>query len=260
MAIIRTLKISLLISLMTVVAFAQSRSTSESRALRETKKEDIYQFESTRLRGFFEKQRENAQLDKTREAGQLAHDEEYAKWEAEREKAIAEHRKRVIVQSPQEGGPEYKEYQRQKEIEKAEYEAAQKEFAKNVVKYDRKVLNSILPEEKELGLYSDRPRYDYKKRCSLGFSGKQCKPGAMASSGGSSSSGGGSFFPPPPTFDDFGGNDSGYIPAPNLGEGDADFPPPPPPPLFPDSDQGFENPGMMDLGNDYIPPPPPSPF
>lgn len=189
--------------------------------------------EEFRLRGFAQHQKDNAQLDKERLAAEVAHLEELQKWELEREKGVAAYRKEAKVQSPAIGGPEFRLDQQEKEEFRLSYEKSQKEHAKNKKTFNRESRKDLVSVEEELGLLSERPRYDYDKRCSLGFAGKFCGK-SSASSGRSGGAGGGSsgtYFPPPPTFDDFGG-DSGYIPPPNFGdgEGDSGFPPPPPPP------------------------------
>jgi hypothetical protein len=107
-----------------------------------------------------------------------------------------------------------------------------------------------------LGLDTERPRYDYRKRAMFGA--KQ-KLGSSASSGPSGSGstpsfGGRGSLPPPPTFDDISGADNGYVPAPNMDDfGDIPPPPPPPPPMY---DGGTPDFGGGTGGGDFIPPPP----
>lgn len=212
--------------------------------------------DEARLRGFAEHQREQTLFDKQRDAGRVAHDEEFERWEKLRAKGIEDYRKQSKVEAPKENGPEHKEFLAEKEKFEKQRSLDRIEYSKGVKKFDRSIAKGLVSEEEEYGLYTTRPRFDYKKRCSLGFNHKYCKPGAGAggsSMGGSSGGGGGSYFPPPPSFDDFGGTDSGYIPPPNLGgEGDAEFPPPPPPPpMFPEGEGGFN-----DFSNGMSSPPP----
>jgi hypothetical protein len=193
--------------------------------------------------------------DRERAKGQTAYNEELEQWERQRIAAIAEHKRQRKATSPLEGGPE----DRADRAEKREYAVdAEKERLQYVriktkMSAQRRRNVAVTPEE-ELGLKTDRPRYDVTKRVLYGASGKY-RPSTGGSSGGTnpnySGPTPGGNLPPPPTFDDFGGGD-GYIPPPVIPEYD-DMPPVPPPP------SGFEEgdfpPPPPDF-NDFPPPPP----
>lgn len=208
--------------------------------------------EYERLEGFAQHQKEARQYDKTRDAQELEHLEEQYKWELARLAAIAEHKKQKEIESPKEGGPEWREDQAEKLAYEKEIEAARRAHIGQRDSFDRNKYPELPTEMEELDLISsNRPRYDLKKRPAFGAPSKwtEKSSGSGSTRGGGSS--GGSAFPPPPPFDDF--SDDGFVPAPNLG-GDfdsGDFPPPPPPPPPPFSD-----------GGDFpdIPPPVPSDF
>lgn len=197
--------------------------------------------EYDRLSGFAEHQKSLRSFDKEREAQELEHLEEQYKWELERLAAINEHQKQKAIESPKEGGPEWKEDQAEKRKFDQEIETARLEQIKKRDQFNRENYPELPTEAEELGLYDfNRPRYDLKKRPAFGAPSKWTAQGSGAGSsrGSGGSSSGGSAFPPPPPFDDFG--DDGFVPAPNLG-GDfdsGDFPPPPPPPPPPFSDGG----------------------
>lgn len=214
--------------------------------------------ELDRLRGFAEHQEEVRRYDLSREKGEVAYYEELEKWERERIAAAQEYQKRKVSQSPKEGGPEWLKDREEKKAFEMELEKARKAHVAAKDSFDRRNYKNLPSESEELGLISERPRYDYRRRASFGATPRF---GSEASGGGSSSrgsfggsSGGGSSFPPPPRFDDFGDGDTGFVPAPNLGEYDSggDFPPPPPPPPPPPFSDTGEFPDL--------PPPPPADF
>lgn len=216
--------------------------------------------EKDRLTGFAEHQNKFKQFDKAREQGERAYLEEEEQWEHQKNRDLADYKKNKKAILMPEDGPEAQADAAAKKRYEKEQEEARKSYAENKVviePLDRQALN--LPSEaRELGLESDRPRYDYKKRALYGASPRYGKvtPSYGSSSGSSSPSfsGSSSNFPPPPTFDDFG--DGGYVPAPNMPDdfGDIPPPPPPPPPPFGDDFGGFGS------GTDFPPPPPPPVF
>lgn len=213
--------------------------------------------EVVRLRGFAEHQSENRRYDKTRDRGEISYLEEVEKWERKRIAAIEEHKRQKKIQSPKEGGPEWQADQKVKRQQELDLAKARQQYVVSRDNFDRSKYKGLPTEAQELDLVGpQRPRYELKKRATFGA---PLKFGIRGSGGGSSA--GGSFsgssggsFPPPPTFDDFGDGDSGYVPAPNLGEYDSggDFPPPPPPPPPPFTDGG-------DVP-EFAPPPPPVDF
>lgn len=209
--------------------------------------------EYDRLAGFAEHQKSQKKLNRDREAQELEHFEEQYRWELQRLAAVQEHKKQKAVESPREGGAEWKEDQAEKQAYEADLERARQAHVLKRDQFNRNQHPELPTEEEELDLVGQkRPRYDLKKRASFGAPSKWGAQGGTLSgssrSGGGSSSGG-SAFPPPPPFDDF--SDDGFVPAPNLGENfdSSDFPPPPPPPPFSD-------------GGDFpdLPPPIPSDF
>lgn len=210
--------------------------------------------EETRLRGFAEHQNENEQFDKARQRGERAFYEELDQWEAQRHRQLDDYKKTKKEKEMTDDGPEFRaDAAAKKEVAK-DYEKTRKAYSlekANEEKLSRE--DKKLPTEaQELGLDSERPRYDYRKRAAFGA---KPKFGSNAgSSSGSSPSFGGGNFPPPPTFDDFSGGGGGYVPAPNLPEDFGDVPPPPPPPPPP----GFG--GDDAFPNDFSAPPPPPPF
>lgn len=202
-------------------------------------------WDEDRLSGFAQQKVDKKVTDREREKGKTVYLEELEQWERIRKAALADHKKQIKAQSPQEDGPEDREDRRGKINAKKEYEELRIDYVhlkEQAAQQKRKKI--ALSEEEELGLYDpDRPRFDYKKRQLYGARPKSSRPSAGGGSfgGGSSGGGGGSFddFPPPPSFD--GG---GYIPPPMMPEYDETMPPPPPPP--------FED-------GDFPPPPPPPP-
>ncbi|MBC7742209.1 MAG: hypothetical protein H7061_08430 [Bdellovibrionaceae bacterium] len=182
--------------------------------------------------------------------------EEQEKWDLLREKGVAEYRKRKKVESPQEGGPEYKADQLKKKIAEEKFEKSRRILVntkQKVFSQNKDLISSL--EADELGLDRKRPRYDLRKR----GQNKWVKNGASGrpSSGNSSSGPGYSPPPPAPVFDDFPPPPiSDFQNAPPMIDGFEEIPPPPPPPVY----ESFGNqPGGFDPGFSEFPPPPPPP-
>ncbi|MFP5519014.1 MAG: hypothetical protein ACLGGX_03875 [Bdellovibrionia bacterium] len=208
--------------------------------------------EEVRLRGFAQHQKGIDRFDRSRDKGEIAYLEELEKWERQRLAALEEHKKQKKIESPQEGGKEWRADLAEKQAYEQELEQSRQDYIKKQDRFNRQNAANLPSEEEELGLTGEqRPRYDIKKRASFGAPlGFGLKSAGSTSKGGSFGGGSGSF-PAPPAFNDF-GDDSGFVPGSNLGEYDSgsDFPPPPPPPPPPFSD-----------GGDFpeFPPPPPPP-
>jgi hypothetical protein len=210
--------------------------------------------ELTRLKGFADHRKEQAQFDKARMSGERASLEEEEQWVEQRQRAVTEYKKQKIAAQISDTGPEAQSDEKEKARLAAEQEKNRLQYLKEKHAFDRSAYPGLVTEAQELALDETRPRYEFKKR--------MAKKGAGGSSGTGSSSGGGfsrsgvpNFPPPPTTFDDFGSPDGGFVPPPPMDDFGGDVPPPPPPPPVAFPDEGFG--GGADFGNDYIPPPPP---
>lgn len=210
-------------------------------------------WDEDRLAGFAEHKVAEKIHDRERLKGRLADTEEREQWERERKAALAEHKRRAKTQSPQEGGPEEREYLSMEKRRRAESEKIRAEYSRHKAVVEKRSGHGkhLVSEAEELGLNEKRPRYTPSNRVLYGAKAK-FKPGAPGSGGSSGSYGGGggggnnSNFPPPPSFDDFPPGD-GYVPPPPIDDySPGDFPPPPP-----------IDPG--DMGHTDFPPPPPPP-
>ncbi len=215
--------------------------------------------EKERLSGFAEHQLKQKRFEEARIKGERAYLEEEEQWEHEKNRNLQEYKtekKKAVVNDL---GPAAKADAAAKKAYEDEYELARRAYTKKRSDQQSVVRDSkTLPSEaQELGLNEERPRYDYSKRVLFGAQpkyGKSVSGGGVRGGGSRGSiSPGGTSFPPPPTFDDFGGGDSGYVPAPTMPEDFGDIPPPPPPPLPMDDFGGGES-------MDFPPPPPPPPF
>lgn len=209
--------------------------------------------EMTRLKGFDNQVREGRQFDKARLSAEKAFLEEEEQWIESRRKASIEFKNTKKSTKALDSGPEADADAIEKKAYQKEQEKNRLVYSKQKESFDRSQHPELVTEARELGLDQERPRYDYKKRASFGASSKLK---STPSAGASTSRGASPNFPPPPSsFDDFGGGDGGFVPAPEMPGDFGDVPPPPPPPPMTFPDEGFG--GGADFGNDYIPPPPP---
>lgn len=193
-----------------------------------------------------------------REKGLGAFLEEQEKWDLIRERGLGEHRKQKQAKSPQEGGPEYIEDQKAKNIESQKMEQARKVTVQTREQIVSKRSSHFNHDElEELNLLEDRPRYAIRKR----GQNKWVKNGAPGSKP-AGSTGGTGYGAPPPAFDDY-PIQNDYVPAPAPIEGFEEIPPPPPPVNYDGSGgaiNGFPYNGNIDSGFGEPPPPPPPPI
>lgn len=212
-----------------------------------------HEMEQERLSGYKEYVEESQVFDRERLRSYRAYLESVEKDLFEKNKALRDFRKSQKLEKQENDEVDnYKEYlAEQLKLDKAD-RVAMEEYRKNQRKSKIIQNKRDFTEEEELGIFVERPRYDYKKRAIYGAKPKYkiaTKPGA-----GSSGSSGASA----PDF----ATDSGYIPPPPpplpaemSNEPFYDEIPPPPPPPFP---ADFNN-GGGEMGDGYIPPPPPPP-
>ncbi len=213
-----------------------------------------HEMEQERLSGYKEYVDENQIFDRERLRSYRAYLESVEKDLFEKSKSLRDFRKtKKIEKQESDEIDNYKEFlSEQLKQDKADNVAMQ-EYRKNQRKSKAIQDKRDFTEEEELGIFVERPRYDYKKRALYGAKPKYkiaTKPGSGAGGGGASS--------PSPDF----ATDSGYIPPPPPplpaelpNEPFYDEIPPPPPPPFP---ADFGN-GGGEMGDGYIPPPPPPP-
>lgn len=229
-------------------------SDADKRLLKSLKSEASY--DQKRREHFNEDRLAKKIFSHEREKGLASFLEDQEKWDLIREKGLAEYRKQKQTRSPVEGGPEYLEDQKRKNIENKKMERA-RELTVSIRDQilSKENPNSRTEEEmEELGLLQNRPRFDLRKR------GKNhwIKKGTMGENLNKSTSDSSGFSPPPPAFDDY-PIQPDYIPAPI--EGFEEIPPPPPPPINFDGGgmNGFPYNGNIDSGFGEPPPPPPPP-
>lgn len=212
-----------------------------------------HEMEQERLSGYKEYVDENQIFDRERLRSYRAYLESVEKDLFEKSKSLRDFRKtKKIEKQESDEIDNYKEFlSEQLKQDKADNVAMQ-EYRKNQRKSKAIQDKRDFTEEEELGIFVERPRYDYKKRALYGAKPKY----KIATKAGSGAGGGGASSPSP----DF-ATDSGYIPPPPPplpaempNEPFYDEIPPPPPPPFP---ADFGNGGEM--GDGYIPPPPPPP-
>jgi hypothetical protein len=214
-----------------------------------------HQLEQERLSGYKDHVVESQIYDRERLRSYRAFLESVEKDIFEKNKALRDFKKMKKLEKQESDAVEdYQAFLDSKKKEDKEYEIAKKEYQKN-----KKIGQAIeakrdFTEAEELGIFVERPRYDYKKRALYGAKPTYKTAAKSSNSGGSSGSGSGNYTPP-----DFAA-DSGYIPPPPPPPPDMpndtfydEIPPPPPPPM-PGAD--FGDGGM---GDGYIPPPPPPP-
>lgn len=217
------------------------------------------QSEAERRKDFFTHQADVKKDNEARERGLTGYLQEQEAWDERREKALAEHKKRRKAESPEEGDASWRQDQKEKAEYRAQYQEKRREYVAEKAKLKPKTPAEIRSEQlfamQELGLPSERPRYDIAKRVLYGARAHWAGTPGGAPMGGHAppSFGNPSIpnFPPPPAFEDFGENNAGgYIPPPPPppegfeGQQENFIPPPPPPMPFPDE------------GGGYYPPPP----
>lgn len=215
-----------------------------------------------RLKAYRSEVRDNRIYETEREKGLAEHLEEQERWDMLRERGLRDYRREKLADaSPEEGGPEYREYLKEKQASARVYERSRENYvsARNRILAGSRSLISKL-EEQEYDLDAGRPRYDIRKR-----SRNKWVSSGSGRGGGSSSAGmsGGGYVPPP---------------APDMQEPAqpvADFPPLPDFPPAPAPYEGYEDmpvpppvydgtAGGVPFDQNYapevaIPPPPPPP-
>jgi len=208
-------------------------------------KQDL-QHDAERKKAYSRYHDEKIKNEKERDKGLSLYLEEQEQWEMAREKTVYEYKKNkkkpIDEESTEYFADETLKNQRIQQMDIARKKHV-KEKADIIAQY---TTPHQLTEEVELQIFSNRPRYDLRKRGQNKWtkSGKGIGGGTGSSGGGYSGSGDSFDLPPPPPPGDF--NNS--FPADNFD----DFPPPP----------SFDNgngPGNFDsgFGDGSIPPPPP---
>lgn len=210
-----------------------------------------HEMEQERLSGYKEYVEESQIYERERLRSYRAYLESVEKDLFEKNKALRDFKKtKKIEQQENDEADNYKEYLDVQKKEQKTADIALQEYRKNQRRSKTLESKRDFTEEEELGIFVERPRYDYKKRAMYGAKPKY-KSAAKSGSGGSSGS----------STPDF-ATDSGYIPPPpppmpaeipNEPFYD-EIPPPPPPPMPFPGDYG-----NGDMGDGYIPPPPPPP-
>ncbi len=210
-----------------------------------------HEMEQERLSGYKEYVEESQIYERERLRSYRAYLESVEKDIFEKNKALRDFKKtKKIEQQESDEADNYKEYLEAQKKEQKTIDIALQEYRKNQRRSKTIESKRDFTEEEELGIFVERPRYDYKKRAMYGAKPKY-KSAAKSGSGGSSGS----------SVPDF-ATDSGYIPPPpppmpaelpNEPFYD-EIPPPPPPPLPFPGDYGDGG-----MGDGYIPPPPPPP-
>lgn len=211
-----------------------------------------HEVEQERLSGYKDHVLESQIYDRERLRAYHAYLESVEKDLFEKQKALREFKLALKKQGKSDDESiNFKVFLEEKNAEMKEYWEAELEYKKNKKKSSIIENRRDFTEEEELGIYAERPRYDYKKRALYGAKPKY----KIATKGGSSNNGANSS---PDFAPDF-ATDSGFIPPPPPLPTDMpnepfyDEIPPPPPPIPSD----FGNGG--DFGDGYIPPPPPPP-
>lgn len=218
--------------------------------------------EANRRRAFTQFEEEKKKTEKEQNKGLSLWLEEQEQWDTAREKSVNDYKKtrqpaRKMVVDAQGSVQELtKEYYADVEAKQSAQRLIE-DGRKQHIQIKKNIIAQYAPtdvtsEEQELGIYSQRPRYDLRKRGKNKWTNSGSKIGGQAGSSGGSDAGfnsggfqGDTFdFPPPPPATDF-------VPQDNFD----DFPPPPPATDFGNA------PGMYDsgFGDAPIPPPPPPP-
>lgn len=209
-----------------------------------------------RLKSFRQEVKNNRIFDDEREKALSEFLEEQEKWDLYRDRGLREYRsEKRKDSSPRVGGPEHNVYLEEKESEDARYERSRRMHVETKKKFAPKTEAESITrlESEELGLYSERPRYDLRRRSLNKWVNSGLKTGG--SSGGNSAT----FQPPlPPPADFIPSPEFPAAPAPYEGF-DESAQAPLPPPVF-DSNNGGMTDGFMNPGGELnIPPPPPPP-
>ena len=215
-----------------------------------------YELEQERLSGYKGQVIETQVFDRERLRSYRAYLESLEKELFDKKRALRDFKREQTKQDKKdEESHSFEIFEKEKRDELREQEEARVEYKKNKRKSQAIEATRDFTEEEELGIYVERPRYDYKKRALYGAKPK-FKIAVSKGGGGSAGASGSSDF----------GTDSGYIPPPPppaIPPGLPDIPnepfydeipPPPPPPPMPNE---FGNGG--EFGDGYIPPPPPPP-
>lgn len=227
--------------------WAQTKSSeAEDKELADKLRTDL-QFDTNRRNAFFQHLDENKIYDQEREKGLSLFLEEEERWNRLREKESREHAK-SRPKPMDDFGPDYEADLKEKQVIEKQREVDRQKHVrtkKNLfMEFEDKIPQT---EEKELGLASERPRFDLRRRANNKWvnAGKKIQ-GSAGSGGGSSSS---PFDAPMPAQNDF--------VAPPIDTNFEDIPPPPPPIPYDNFEQG--NAGGFDSGFGDVPPPPPPP-
>lgn len=206
-----------------------------------------HEVEQARLSGYKEYIEENQAYERERLRSYRAYLESVEKDMFEKNKALHDFKRNKKIEQQESDEPDnYKDYLAEQKKDEKNADIALQEYKKNQRRSKLMEARRDFTEEEELGIFVERPRYDYKKRAMYGAKPK------YKTAEKSISEGGGSAFPAVPDF----ATDSGYIPPPPpppMNEPFYDEIPPPPPMPFP-ADYGDG-----DMGDGYIPPPPPPP-
>lgn len=212
-----------------------------------------------RLKSFRDEINGNRVFDEEREKALSEFLEEQEKWDLYRDRGLREYRaEKRKDSSPREGSTEYNAYLEEKESEEARYERSRRMHVDTKKQFNSKNAAETISrlESEELGLNSERPRYDLRRRALNKWVNSGSKTGG---SGGFSGGGSATFQPPLPPPADF-------VPAPEFPAAPAPYEgfdesaqAPLPPPVF-DSNNGGMTDGFMNPGGELnIPPPPPPP-
>ncbi|MES3038294.1 MAG: hypothetical protein V4736_10340 [Bdellovibrionota bacterium] len=215
---------------------------------------DAVETERERLNGYAEFKEDQRIINREREKGETAFLEEQEKWARTQEKARKEFAADLSRKEKARSMVPYHEWRDDKVAEMRDRAQKEEKFHADRKK-NRREFKRPISEPKELEIYANRPRYEFRKRVLYGaapsFKGMGTGFGGGAAGGYQAPSSGGNAGAPPP-MEDFG--DPSFTPPPvmpDVGTDPAmDFPnsaeiPPPPPPPFPEGD--------------FPPPPPPPP-
>lgn len=213
-----------------------------------------------RLKSFRQEEKNNRIFDDEREKALSEFLEEQEKWDLLRDRGLREYRsEKRKDSSPRVGGPEHNTYLEEKESEDARYERSRRLHVETKKQFGPKNEAESISrlESEELGLYSERPRYDLRRRAANKWVNSGLKTGG--GSGGFSSGNSATFQPPlPPPADFVPSPEFPAAPAPYEGF-DESAQAPLPPPVFDSNNGGMTDGFMNPSGELNIPPPPPPP-
>lgn len=118
-----------------------------------------------RLRSYKDEVKNNQIHDSEREKALAEFLEEQERWELLRERGLTDYLKQKKVEALTENSPEFRAYQKELELQEKEYEKSRQRHLRTM----RAINNSHQQElqkleSQELQLYSDRPRFDLRKR------------------------------------------------------------------------------------------------